>query len=51
VGNERGYRDDLNTAALSDLLGVPPFVAEQIDEDVEEDEGSPSESTDGPAAT
>jgi hypothetical protein len=43
--HERGYQDDLNTAALSDLLGVPPFVAE-IDGDVEEDEEGPPESTD-----
>jgi hypothetical protein len=27
---ERSYQDDLNTAALADLLGVPPFVAEEI---------------------
>jgi hypothetical protein len=35
--NERSYQDDLNTAALSEWLGVPPFVAEEIDDD-EDDE-------------
>ena len=34
--NERGYQDDLNTAASSDLLGVPPFVAEEVDEHQDE---------------
>jgi hypothetical protein len=34
--NERSYQDDLNTLALSLLLGAPPFVAEPIDEDDEE---------------
>ena len=32
---ERSYQDDLNTAALADLLEVPPFVAEEIEEDGE----------------
>lgn len=35
---ERSYQDDLNTAALSDLLGVPPFVAEEIGEDDDDQE-------------
>ncbi|MCU1698257.1 MAG: hypothetical protein JWR34_4320 [Mycobacterium sp.] len=39
--DERDYQDDLNTAALSDLLGVPPFLAEEVDGDVGEDEERP----------
>ncbi|MDH6248009.1 hypothetical protein [Mycobacterium sp. OTB74] len=29
----RTHQDDLNTAVLSEWLGVPPFVAEELDED------------------
>jgi hypothetical protein len=35
--NVRSYQDDLNTAALADLLGVPPCVViEEINDDEEE---------------
>jgi hypothetical protein len=34
----RSYQDDLNTAVLSDLLGVPPFVAEEFNDEDEDDE-------------
>jgi predicted DsbA family dithiol-disulfide isomerase len=35
----RSYQDDLATAALADLLGVPPFVVdEEIEIEVNEDD-------------
>lgn len=31
--SDRTHDDDLNTAALADLLGTSPFVVEEIDDD------------------
>jgi hypothetical protein len=37
VSSERSYQDDLNTAALSELLGMPPFVVEETEPDDDPD--------------